>query len=299
VRPRPPFRRRRLGKRLRALREQAHLTLDEAAARLDKSRTSLFRIESGEYKADIHIVRSMMDLYDQWDEGLLDAVREAAKPKWFHAYGLKDMGYVDVETEASGVREYACQHIPGLLQTEAYIRAIFEGNRRRARRPVDNQVTVRLIRQERLSSADDPLELVAIVDEAVLHREVGDPEVMREQLLHLVEMTRKPTVTLQVLPLHAHAHGALDGAFTLLDFPEPEEPDLLYHAYVTGALHIENATEVREAKLVFEQLRSEALNQAESVMLIERLAMKEGVHYGPSQADLAQEQPQWIQRRQR
>jgi hypothetical protein len=113
---------------------------------------------------------------------------------------------------------------------------------------------------------------VAIIDEAALRRDIGGPEVMRDQLLHLIEMAALPTVTLQVLRMTGTPTTAMSGAFTLLDFPGPDEPELLYHEYVTGALHIEDENEVREAKLVFDMLRSEALNPAESVALIERLA---------------------------
>ena len=180
----PPFRRRRLGKRLRALRESAGLSMDDAAPKLDKSRTSLVRIESGEYRADVHLIRSMMDVYDRWEEGLLEAAREALKPGWFNAFGLKDMGYVDVETEASRVCEFACQNLPGLLQTEPYIRALIEGSGRRRSRNLQNEVSVRLIRQKRLTDEEHPL------------REIVEPEVMRAQLRHLVEMAALPTVTL-------------------------------------------------------------------------------------------------------
>ncbi|HEV2779449.1 MAG TPA: helix-turn-helix transcriptional regulator [Actinophytocola sp.] len=269
----PPFRRRRLGKRLRTMREAAGLTLETAAPRLDLTRSSLFRIESGATRATVHLVRSMMDLYDHYEEGLLDAVRDALKPSWFTKYGIQDFGYLDVETEASRVCDYSGMNLPGLLQTEAYIRTMFAGFRRRWRPDqVDNEVAVRLIRQERLTSEDDPLELVAIVDEAALRRDFGEPETLRAQLYHLMEMARLPTVWLHVLPLKGGPTTATDGAFTLLEFAEPDEPPLLYHEYVTGALHIENEEELREARLVFDTLRGEALNPTESVMLIERLA---------------------------
>lgn len=271
----PPYRRRKLGRRLRALRESAGLTMEAAAVKLDKSRTSLLRIESGDYKADVHLVRSMMDLYDQWEEDLLDAVRDALKPSWFSTYGVEDMGYVDVEHEAARVNEYACQIVPGLLQTEDYIRAVIEGSRRRrTANQLQNEVSVRLIRQERLTSEENPIELVAIIDESALCREVGGPELMRGQLRHLIEMAALPTVTLQVLRFDVGIHSAMDGAFTLLEFPEPEEQPLLYQAYVSGALHIEDKDEVRAAKLVFGALRSEALSPADSVALIERLHLK-------------------------
>ncbi len=269
----PPFRRRRLGRRLRALRESTGLTLEAAAPRLDLSRSSLFRVESGETRASVHLVRSMMDLYDRFDPDLLDAVRAALKPSWFTAYDVRDMGYIDAETEADRVWAYPGMHLPGLLHTEAYIHALFgQAHRRRSAEQVDNQIAVRRIRQRRLTSEDDPLDLVALVDEAALTREIGGPAVLRAQLDHLVMMAELPTVTLHVLPQRQCSANALDGGFTLLGFPTPDEPELLYHEYVTGALHIEDEAEVREARLVFDSLRGEALNPADSVALIERHA---------------------------
>jgi len=269
----PPLRRRRLGRRLRALREEAGLTLEAAAARLDLSRSSLFRVESGETRASVHLVRSMMDLYDRFEDGLLDAVRAALKPSWFTSYGVQDMGYTDAETEANRVWDYPGMHLPGLLHTEAYIRALFgHAHRRRSAEQVNNQIAVRRIRQQRLTGADNPLELVALIDEAALTREFGGPAVLRAQLDHLVMMAELPTVSLHVLPQRRCSPNALDGGFTLLGFPQPDEPELLYHEYVTGALHIEDEEEVQEAKLVFDSLRGEALSTADSMALIKRHA---------------------------
>jgi transcriptional regulator with XRE-family HTH domain len=268
----PPFLRRRLGRRLRAMREAAGLSMDEAAARLDKSRTSLHRIESGEYRADVHLIRSMMDVYDQWEEGLLEQTREANKPPWFRAYGVNDLGYIDVETYACRACEFCALTVPGLLQTEDYIRAMLASSRRK-RTPdrIDNDIKVRLIRRRRLTSEDNPLELVAIIDESALRRQIGGPEVMRDQLGHLVEMANAPGVTVQVLPLNG-PHSAMDGAFTLLEFPEPNVSALLYVEHAAGALHIEHPEKLRQTKLMFDQLRTEALSPADSITLIERIA---------------------------
>jgi transcriptional regulator with XRE-family HTH domain len=138
-----------LGKRLKALRESAKLSMDQAAMKLDKSRTALHRIEAGETRADVHLIRSMMDVYDKYVDGLIDDTREALKPLWFRAYGVDDFGYLDVETYASHVRAFGGLKIPGLLQTEAYVRALFTGSRRRrTRQQIDNDIKVRLIRQE-------------------------------------------------------------------------------------------------------------------------------------------------------
>jgi transcriptional regulator with XRE-family HTH domain len=268
----PPFRRRRLGRKLRAMREAAGLTIEVAAARLELSRSSLFRLETGETRASVHVIKSMMDEYDIRDDDLLDAAREALKPSPYAKYGVTDTRYVEVEADAARVYEFAGLSLPGLLQTEAYMRAVFEHGHRRTPKQLENDVKVRSMRKQRLTSDDDPLELVAIIDEAALRREVGGPEVMCVQLAHLVEMAALPAVTLQVLPLASGLHNGMHGAFILLEFYEPLDGDLLYHAYVTGALHIEDEAELRKARLVFEALRREALNPAESVALIEQLA---------------------------
>src|SRR5947209_1350149 len=144
--------RRRLGRRIKRLRESAGLSLDDAALRLEKTRSSLHRYETGESRVDVHLARSMMDLYDMYDEGLLDEVREALKPRWFRMYSPEDMGYVDVETEANLVREFVAFNLPGLLQTKAYVRELLQTSAvRRTREELDNQVKVRLIRQRRLT----------------------------------------------------------------------------------------------------------------------------------------------------
>lgn len=266
----PTFRRRRLARRLRQMREQAGLTLAEAALRLDKTRSSLGRIETGQSRADVHLARSMMDFYDVYDPELLDLVREANRPGWWTKYGIDDRGYISTETEASTLRELAIINIPGLLQTEPYMRAQFAAHRLRADR-VEAEVSARLFRQRRLLDEEFPLDLVAIIDEAALRKRVGGAEVMRGQLRRLAESAELPTVSIQVLPDKAGSHPGADGAYTILSFPE-DEPSVLYVACVVGAIHIEKPEEVAQARLKFDQLRSEALSPTESVALIERLA---------------------------
>ena len=280
VRKNVPYRRRQLGNRLRRMRVAAGMTIQAAAMKLDKARTSLVRIEKGEYLADVHLVRSMMDLYDHWDERLLDATRAALKPSWHLAYGVKDLGYIDAETEASRVCDYPGMRLPALLQTESYLRSLHERARHRpSPEQINNQVTVHQIRKNRLKDEEDPLELVAVVDEAALRREIGGPETMGEQLRHLIDMATFPMVTLQVLPMNETPPDALAGAFTLLDFADPDEPDLLYYEYLTGAQHTDDKNEVREARRVFEGFSSEALSPAESVALIEQLCEASRVHH--------------------
>ncbi|MCE7004939.1 helix-turn-helix transcriptional regulator [Kibdelosporangium philippinense] len=251
------------------MREASGHTLDTAAAALDKTRSALHRIETGETKANVHLIRTMMDLYDHFDPALIDAVRKSTQKPWFAAYGVQDNGgYLGVETEASHVDEFSAQVIPGLLQTDGYIRALFTT---RGNTNLEQAALIRLFRQRRLISESDPLTYTAIVDEAALLRQVGGPSAMREQLHHLLEVANLPTVTLRVLPLDLGAHDALPGPFCLLSFPDPEDPEYLYVEHVTGTLHCEEEEDVTEARTVFTQLESVALDPDDSVALIRAL----------------------------
>jgi DNA-binding XRE family transcriptional regulator len=269
----PTLRRRRLARRLRQMRETAGMTLAEAAPRLDKTRSSLGRIEKAETMADVHLVRSMMDLYDQFDPHLSDLARDAMRPGWWVAYGIRDRGYIGLETEAETALTSQLVFVPGLLQTEDYMRALFAtGKRKRTKKRLENDVSARLIRQRRLTAEHSPLTLAAIIDEAALQRPIGGPKVMAAQLRHLAEAADLDTVTIQVIPNDVGAHEGMEGAFTLLEFQEPDDPDLLYAEYVTGAVHVEKKDETQEAKLTFDRLRSVALPPADSVAFIHRVA---------------------------
>jgi transcriptional regulator with XRE-family HTH domain len=265
----PTFRRRRLARRLRQMREQTGWTLEEAARRLDKTRSSLGRIETGQSRADVHLARSMMDLYDHYDPELLDLVREANRPGWWTKYGIDDRGYISTETEASALVEFSILNIPGLLQTEGYMRALFSARKVR-REQLANDIAARHHRQGRLTDEEFPLELAAIIDEAALRRMVGGVEVMRDQLRHLVQVSELDTVSVQVLPNAAGAHPGMDGAFIILNFPE-DDPPVMYVEYTNGSLQLEKPEEVADARLVFERLRSEALSPGDSVTFIERV----------------------------
>lgn len=189
------------------------------------------------------------------------------------AYGLDDHGYVPLEAEASTVRIVTLTYPPGLLQTADYTRAMFQASvDRRTATELDNSVVVRTLRQERLTSEDDPLELVTVLDEAALHRPVGGPEVMRAQLAHLVEAAALPAVTLQVLPRCAGAHPSMSAGFIVLSFGGLGVPDMAYVEHPLGAVHIEKEADVTRARLTFDRLRSLALSPDESVALIGRLA---------------------------
>lgn len=247
--------------------------MEEAAPRLDKTKSSLARVETGKTRADVHLVRSMMDLYDHYDGTLIDLAREAVREAWWTKYGIADRGFLGMETEAAAELEMSLIHIPGLLQTEAYMRALFAQGLAEVRGLMQgNGVAARLHRQRRLTDPDLPIELVAIIDEAALRANIGGAEVMRAQLQHLVRQARLSTVTVQVLPSRDGAHLGMEGEFILLTFPEDDDPDVLYISYITGALHIENPEEVEGARLAFDHLRSKALSPSESAAFIEQVS---------------------------
>jgi transcriptional regulator with XRE-family HTH domain len=266
---------RQLARTLRQLREEAGLTLEEAAPKLDWSSSKLSRIETAQQGVDVHGVRSMLDLYDvggeRWTE-IIDMVREARKKDRWHAYGRSDQGYLGLETDAVVVHEYQLAHVPGLLQTKDYMQALFRNSRRRPTdAEIDRDVQARLLRQRRLTE-EPALELVAIVDESALRRPVGGLEVMRAQLQHMVARATLPSVCLQVLPISLGVHSGMDGSFIVLGFGDPDEPEIAYIEHTANALHLHKAAEVNACKLVFDRLRSEALSPHDSVALVERLA---------------------------
>jgi transcriptional regulator with XRE-family HTH domain len=270
------LRRRQLGRALRELREAAGLSLEEAAPRLDLSSSSLSRTEKGQQSVSVHLVRSMLDLYDvggeRWKE-LIELTREARKHGWWRTYGLDDTGYVPLEAEATLVRTYTLGFLPGLLQTEDYAQRLFRASLiRRTQAEFDNQLRIRMIRQRRLTDDENPLDLVAIVDESALHRPIGGPRMMRAQLDHLVEAAALDRVTFQVLPLDSDARPALSAGFDVLSFDLLGLPDMAYVEHPLGSVQMEQEEDVATATMAFNRLRSLALSPADSVALVRKVA---------------------------
>ncbi|SMD27598.1 Helix-turn-helix domain-containing protein [Kibdelosporangium aridum] len=264
---RPPFLRSRLGAKLRRMREAANLTLDEAAPLLDKKRSALHRVETGETKPNTHLVRSMMDVYDCHDPALINEVRKALKRPWYYAYGRQNQYHVDVETEAALVCDFSTLVVPELLQTEEYTLALLKNWDHPA--PFD-EVIVRRIRQQRLTAGKRSLRLIAVIDEIVLRRTVGGPETMREQLQRLIDTACLRTAALHILPAEGQSPCAATGAFTLMTLPGSADPDLLHIDHLAGPLDSEDSQKLSYAHGVFKHLRSHALSETESVELIER-----------------------------
>lgn len=269
---RVPFRRRQLGRTLRRLREQARLTQEEAGARLRYSDSKICRVEAGQLP-DYHGLRAMLDLYglivNDW-QPVLDLWELASKPGWWQAYGLDDQGYVSMEDEAEAVREFQPGFVPGLLQTEAYARLVFEASGMpRSKKATENQIAVRMRRQDRLTG-DPALRFDAVIDEAVLRQRI-EPGILRPQLRQIVERAELPNVSVRVVPHQAGLHDGHYGTFTVLSFPDKEDHDIGYVEHAFGAVHIEDDDEVATARLRFGYLADLALDPDDSAALLRRI----------------------------
>ena len=278
--PGPSARSRRLAAELLRLRETAGLSREEVADRLDWSTSKLWRVETARTRAHHGDVADLLDIYGVTDErrdALTKLAREARRRGWWHSYADVLAGgfetYVDLEAEASSIRTYEAQLVPGLLQTPEYAHAVLTAAWVTIEpEEIDRRLAFRMRRQELARTRDKPLALWAIVDEAVLRRQVGDREVMHAQLLRLAEAARRTNVTLQVLPFSVGAHVAMLGTFVLLSFPEPSDPDVVYLETDTSSLYLEEPPEIARYSEVFDHLRATALAPRESIDFISAIA---------------------------
>jgi transcriptional regulator with XRE-family HTH domain len=264
-----------LGRQLQKLREQAGLTQRESGKRLRYSDSKISRVEAGQLP-DYHAMCAMLDLYgltyDQWD-AYKEMWEIAAEPGWWAMYKLDNQGYISMEHEATSVRGYYCGLLPGLLQTEAYTRAVFHKSiMPRSRKTIENQVKVRTRRRDRLTNKGNLLVFEAIVQEGVLSRPEGSTALHRAQLLRIAELAALPNVTLRVLPEVYGVHDGLMGTLTLLTFPDKEDDDVVYLEHALGANHTDNAAEVATGKLRLDHLARLALDPAQSIEFVERTA---------------------------
>jgi hypothetical protein len=187
-------------------------------------------------------------------------------------YGISDRDFVALETAAGRISNYEIALVPGLLQTAEYTRAVFNSGRQTRREDwITNQLEVRLIRQERLTDEEHPLELDAVIHEFALRSPVGQPAIMRAQLQHLTLINELPTVTMRILPASTFSREAMYGGFSILDFPLPGQPSICHALHALGDIRQDKSEFVEPARLRFAHLRSLALEPEDSVALIERV----------------------------
>ncbi|WP_169980887.1 helix-turn-helix transcriptional regulator [Microbispora sp. H10836] len=273
----PTVRRRRLGQELRRLRERADLTGDQVAARLGWSAAKISRIETARTSPRTADVEALLVIY-MVDSGqrqeLLALHRDATRKGWWEDYRdslpKEYTTFLGLEAEATTARDWEPQVVPGLFQTEAYVRAMMESGQRstlEAPGNVRSRIEVRMARQQAVLRAESPLAISAVLEESVLLRRFGDHEVMREQLRRLVEVSELPNVELRILPLDAD-HPINTGAFCHLKLPEFH--DVVYLEALLGGRLVEDETIVYRYEVAFDYLETKALDVDESRRFLEK-----------------------------
>ncbi|MEU8073928.1 helix-turn-helix transcriptional regulator [Catellatospora citrea] len=262
------LRRRRLGVALRELRERAGMTHQQVGPALDCSPSKLSRIENGEVGVRRSDLLVLLDLYGLDDTAQRDELIELARESkrrggWWLKYGEVSSPYlklIQLESEADSIRGTELMFVPGLLQTEDYARAVIRATRPQdGAEEVERRALIRLTRQELLKQ-EKPPEFWTVLDEAVLHRTVGSPQVMAEQLRALAAANELPHITVQIIPFAHGGHEAMAGAFRILRFPDRRDPDTVYLEGFAGDIYLDDASEVTRCSLVFDHLSAAALS---------------------------------------
>jgi transcriptional regulator with XRE-family HTH domain len=275
----PTVQRMLVGAKLRRLRTDLGLTREQAADHIRASAWKIHRLENGQVGFKERDLRDLLDLYQVDDPqeiaDTLALAHEANHPGWWQHYGdvlpAWFRAYVDLESAAGLIRTYEGQFIPGLLQTDDYIRAVVQGaHLTHTAEEVGRRVRLRMARQSVLLR-EQPPRLWAVVDEAALRRPVGGREVMRGQLERLIDATKQANVTLQVLPFGSGAHPAMAGSFSILRFGDQELPDVVYLEHLTGASYLEKRDEVERYLDIMEILCVEAEPPDRTVELLQRV----------------------------
>lgn len=264
----PTVRRRRIAHEMLRLRLENKLSIEQAARQLDMSKSNLSRIENGLIGFKPRDVRAALALYGVTGddaEALIEIARGARERGWWQNYSdvLPEWFefYVGLEADAANIATYESESVPGLLQTEEYARTI---TRLTDEPETERKVAARMKRTEVLRS-DAPAELSAIINEAVLLRPLGGAEVMRQQLDHLIDMSKLPNVTIQVLPFSAGGHPAMTTPYVILTFADAADQPVVYLDNLTTGHALEKPEQVSGYNLVHEKLRKMALTPTKSV----------------------------------
>ncbi|WP_308164136.1 helix-turn-helix domain-containing protein [Nonomuraea sediminis] len=269
-----------LGTQLRRLRTEMGISREDAGYAIRASHAKISRLELGQVSFKERDVADLLTLYGVHDPAerapLLELARQANAPGWWHKYG--DLlpswfeVYIGLEGAASVIRTYENQFMPGLLQSPSYARAVIRlAHERTPEEEIERRVKLRMTRQDRLVG-DRPVKLWAVIDEAVVRRSPGGgPEVMREQIRHLLDMTARPNVTVQLMPFDRGGHAAAGGPFTILRFPERDLPDVVYMEQLTSALYLDKPAESEHYMQVMDRLSIQAESPAETRRFLEKL----------------------------
>ncbi|MEV0646130.1 helix-turn-helix transcriptional regulator [Phytomonospora sp. NPDC050363] len=271
-------RRRRLGIALKQLRGEA--SLDSIGKAIGMSQSNLSRLERGQIAARSMVLKSLLDHYNVHGnerKRLMDLAKEQGQSGWWRAYAgvipERHLDHIALESEADKISTWEPVLIPALLQTEEYARAMFSsgGFQAMSATEIDQRVHARLARQDRITG-EDPAVLTAIFDETALTRPVGPPAVMKAQLERVLELSERPNVTVQIIPVTAGAHAGIGGSVTILDYEEDQaELSVAFLETIGGDMYLDEPKDLRVCRSTFDMLRSVALGPIESQQKVAQL----------------------------
>ncbi|KAA5836307.1 helix-turn-helix domain-containing protein [Saccharopolyspora hirsuta] len=275
----PTMRRKTLGAELRKMRNAHGLPAEEIASLLGCSVAKVRHMENGRTVPSKAELKVLMDHYGVVEDrrASMEETREAARKRgWWSSYRLQSwfQEYVGLESDAVGIRTFEIEILPGLLQTSEYIREIHRlGNHVTAPEDLEIQVALRLKRQERLT-IEPVVEYACVISEAALARCASQVDVAGEQFSHLIEMAKRPNISIQVLPFSAGLHRSMTGAFVLLDFPPGTWEPAVYQEHAVGG-HLSHDRELASGLSgVFDDLSDRALTETESIKVITEYSRK-------------------------
>lgn len=277
----PTVRRKRLRTELRRVRESAGLTQEQVASSMDWSLSKVIRIENGAVGISTNDLKALLDLYGVTESErvsnlvtLAQSARVRERAWWSGFRGLISsayLTYIGYEAEAVAISYFHCGLVPGLLQTEAYMRAIMQDSPLTSidEQAIETLVRIRLCRQRNVLDRPAPPELTAVLDESVLRRVVGGPTVMRDQLRHLQQLAKQPRFTLQVLPFTAGAHPGINGPFAIFEFADVRDADVVYLEGGPNTVFLrEEEDQVVLYRDVLDRLRELSLSPRDSLDLV-------------------------------
>jgi hypothetical protein len=264
-----------VGAQLRRLREASGITREAAAYAIRASEAKMSRIEAGRVGFRRRDVADLLTMYGVTDPSAQDAVlrlaAQANEPGWWHPFNdtIPDWfsTFVGLEQAATIIRCYEAQYVPGLLQTEAYANAVIDLGQAVRADQMSQRVKLRMQRQQVLTMPHPP-DYWAVIDEAVLRRNLGGRQVMRDQLDHILEASKRPNITVQVVPFDRSDAAAVGGPFTLLRFTEPDLPDIVYLEQLNSALYLNRSVDVEIYLKIVDRLAAGALTPHQSTELI-------------------------------
>jgi hypothetical protein len=275
----PTVRGRRLARELTRLRQDQELTLAAAVQRLAWSTSKLYRIENGRTLISTDDLEDLLELYRVCPprrEALIQLRRDARTRGWWTAYaGAFTGSYISMEAEAASIRIHS-HIVPGLFQIASYARAVIASTGLTLDPgEAERKVAARIVRQQELFALEDPPQVHAILGESALRCRVGGRDTTRQQLTALVAVAERPNVTLQVLPFSAGANAGMDGKFTILTFPDPEDPPVAYVEGLMGDVYLESDEELALYNRAWSHLARQALSPGESTAMIDHLSKEE------------------------